>query len=322
MKKLNKTSVLIVGHGSLGKPLAEQLSDQFQVSCLSRALPPNAQDLAYDCLAGNLSDPNSLQVLKEKQFDQIVVAIAPKERTDQAYLDTYVRGLQHLIQHITENKKTIKRPYRLFFVSSTSVYHQNDNAWVDESSPTLPSSFSGKRLLEAEQLAQSSAIPATIIRFSGIYGGNRTRLIQQALSTTPSSLQQLTPFTNRIHQDDCVSILCHFIKMAEQKNTRLSHCYLCSDSQPARLNEIKQFIRQRVIEKLKVATSQEANNALKALENMRSNNPENQTRRAGSKRCSNRRLIETNYHLHFPDYQSGYQDMIEKLSLSSLIAYI
>lgn len=56
------------------------------------------------------------------------------------------------------------------FVSSSSVYSQNDDSWVDERSPTTPARFSGQMVLEGEQTALNSGHPATAIRSVGFTG--------------------------------------------------------------------------------------------------------------------------------------------------------
>ena len=61
-----------------------------------------------------------------------------------------------------------------------SVYHQMDGSWVDETSPTEPTSFGGKELLAAENALLSSNVPGTVVRFTGIYGPDRTRMINQS----------------------------------------------------------------------------------------------------------------------------------------------
>merc|ERR1711879_463797 len=87
----------------------------------------------------------------------------------------YYRGLKHVLKVLKG-----RAPLRLLFVSSSSVYHQMQGEWVDETSETQPSSFAGQELLAAEQALLKHAIPGTIVRFTGIYGPGRNRMIEQA----------------------------------------------------------------------------------------------------------------------------------------------
>ena len=67
---------------------------------------------------------------------------------DKAYRKAYVDGPRNLLGALSTRGETVRR---FFFTSSTGVYGQSNGEWVDESSPTEPGSFSGRRLLEGEQ---------------------------------------------------------------------------------------------------------------------------------------------------------------------------
>ena len=62
---------------------------------------------------------------------------------------------------------------RLVYVSSTGVYGESDGEWVDEETPPVPRTESGRACLEAENLAVGSRFDATILRLSGLYGPGR-----------------------------------------------------------------------------------------------------------------------------------------------------
>jgi nucleoside-diphosphate-sugar epimerase len=307
-----KPSILMIGHGSLGRPLALALSHHYPVSCLVRSTPEQSDRYPYRFIKADLAQPDTLQFLQHQTFDLIVVVISPSAYRDEDYFKTYVQGMQHLVSPLQANPV---KPQRLLFVSSTSVYHQNDGEWVDEGSPTQPSSFSGQRLLEAENLLYHSGLPTTCIRFSGIYGGNRTRLLQQALSSPEiSSLpEDNAPLTNRIHETDCLGVLTHLVNL-QMRNAPLQSLYLASDCQPATLNEVKAFIQQAAIQK---GLAQHENVCFSASEKGISS-----VRRAGSKRCNNQRLLDSGYHFQFPDFKAGYQQMIDLLPLATLKAWM
>src|SRR5690606_39452049 len=105
----------------------------------------------------------------------LVYYIATPDRfDDDAYRLAYVEGLRNLLDALGRRQQA---PRRLVLISSTAVYGQLNGEWVDEDSPTEPNSFSGRRMLESEQLALSSGIPSTILRFGGIYGPGRERML-------------------------------------------------------------------------------------------------------------------------------------------------
>ena len=67
---------------------------------------------------------------------------------DEAYRKAYVDGPRNLLGTLSTRGETVRR---FFLTSSTGVYGQSNGEWVDESSPTEPGSFSGRRLLEGER---------------------------------------------------------------------------------------------------------------------------------------------------------------------------
>ena len=80
--------------------------------------------------------------------------------------DVYVEGLSNVLAHLPS-------PRRFIYVSSTSVYGQNDGSIVNEFSPTEPIEESGQIVLAAEQLLRERLPSATTLRFAGIYGPDR-----------------------------------------------------------------------------------------------------------------------------------------------------
>ena len=104
-------------------------------------------------------------------IDYLVYCVAAGQSDEAGYRAAYVDGLQRVLDWLAQSGQ---RPRRLLFVSSTSVYGQQQGEWVDETSPALAEGFSGRILREAEQLALGSGIPASVVRLSGIYGPGRS----------------------------------------------------------------------------------------------------------------------------------------------------
>lgn len=276
-------TLLIVGAGKLGLPLARGLAPQTPVLLLSRRPPepePNIIPVAAD-----VTDRESLRALPDS-IEVAVYCLTPARHEDEAYRQIFVEGLRNLLSALAGG-----RLKRLIFVSSTSVYHQDDDSWVDETSPTLPTGFSGKRLLEAEQLLQSLAPSATSVRFAGIYGGDRTRFLEQILAGEIAVTGG--PYTNRIHEQDCIGVLEHLVHKA-LAGEALADCYLGCDSEPARVGEIAAWVQEQV--------------------GSLPNQPRagSGTRRAGSKRCSNRLLLDSGYRFRYPSFREGYGEMLAR----------
>jgi nucleoside-diphosphate-sugar epimerase len=283
---------LIVGCGDIGVALAKILLAE---GCEVWGLRRDCTDLP-DCIHGIAADVSridTLEPLRSLSFDFVLVTLTPGAFNDSAYQQVYVKGLRNLLAVLNPEKLQ-----RLFYVSSTSVYHQCDGDWVDEDSLVRPSSFSGRRLLEAEALLTSSGLATTVIRFAGIYGPGRNRLIEQ-VSNGQGCPESPPLYTNRIHRDDCVGFLAHLLRLQWQGQA-LQTCYIGVDNEPVTMWELKQWLAQQ----LGIATGQ-------LLQ-------ESPTRR-NSKRCRNRRMLASGYRLLYQGYRQGYGALLHEQGLKPLL---
>jgi nucleoside-diphosphate-sugar epimerase len=166
--------LLILGCGDIGLRLVRQLSaDHYLIQGVRRREIPHGFP-NFTWVTADLYQPSSISaILKASTPDVILVTMTPDDRSDHAYKKAYVDTCQSLIENL---RLLQQKPRLILFVSSTSVYVQDDGSWIDELSVTEPKTFSGQRLLEAETLLRTSDLPVLIVRFSGIYGPGRTRL--------------------------------------------------------------------------------------------------------------------------------------------------
>lgn len=283
-EKLLPVSVLILGCGDLGERLATRLPpDQYRVVGVRRSPPADTPPLTYR--QGNLHDPQVMNRLLAEPAEIIVITMTPDERSDAGYQRAYVDTCARLVSGLKERQQN---PRLILFVSSTSVYGQQDGSWVDETSPTEPDGFSGKRLLEAESHIRTSGFPHCILRFSGIYGPGRTRLIDQVRQ---GRAVLSGAYTNRIHADDCAGVLAHVIDKARH-NQQPDTLLIATDSTPAPMAEVVNWLAMH----LKVDRAVFA--------------PDQVDRERGNKRCSNQRLLHSGYHLLYPGYQQGYAALL------------
>ncbi|WP_163831162.1 SDR family oxidoreductase [Spartinivicinus ruber] len=279
---VDQKSCLIVGCGDIGTRLAKLLlSKGFAVWGVRRnsdLLPHGVNRIASD-------------ISVERTFsnwpvcDYVVYAIAASERTDEGYYQAYVKGLANLTTWLEKTKQNTRR---LLYVSSSRVYHQQNDEWVTETSETLPLGL-GQRLLEAEQLLAKSNLPSTIVRFSGIYGPGREYLVKQ-VKAGYGVVKSNDPYTNRIHQDDCAGVLAYLIEQDNQ-GVELAKCYNGVDHQPARLSDVVGWLASQLSIEPTLPLSRTSNS---------------------SKRCSNRLLLDLGYQFKYPDYKAGYQEIIDK----------
>ncbi len=276
--------MLIAGCGYVGAELAAQLqNEKHQVIGLSRSasgLPRGVQAFRAD-----VSERDSLLDIPE-DIDFLVYSVAASDRSERGYHLAYVKGLQNILSVLREKSSKLQR---VFFTSSSSVYGQDEGEWVDEDSETVPSGFSGAKMLEAEEMALSHSYPATIVRLSGIYGPGRTWMIQQVAQGKANCYFGAPRYTNRIHRDDCAGAIRHLMGLAEPKNR-----YLVSDDEP---NDRSEFIRW-----LQVQLDAPQPQTLA---------PEHASQRAlaSNKRCRNDRLKASGYQLKYPTYREGYGEL-------------
>ena len=281
-QSLSKEQVLIVGCGDIGQRLAQCLpQDKYEVTGLRRNPPDDSPLLRYQ--ACDVTNAEELTEVLKQDFAVIVISMTPSERSDAGYERAYVQSCQNLVNGLRVQSL---KPRLVLFVSSTGVYGQMDGSWVDESSPTQPHSFSGERLLEAEAIIKNSGFAHVIVRFSGIYGPNRNRLIEQVKQKRASASIH---FTNRIHADDCARSLAHLIEL-NRKNESLQPIYLATDSAPALMVEVVTWLAEQmgVAEFLS----------------------ETATNERGNKRCSNQRLLDSGFVFLYPSFKDGYARLL------------
>lgn len=280
--------LLVAGCGDLGMRVAqERLQQGWAVYGLRR----QAEQLGADIqpITGDLTQPQQPQQWPQTQIDFVLYAVAAKSREESVYRQVYLQGLQHLLQWLDSNGQ---RPKRVFFVSSTAVYGQDDGSWVDETSPTVPRGFNGKVMLEAEQWLASQAVEHTLVRLSGLYGGQRQALLNRVLEGYQVA-EKPVHFSNRIHVEDAAGLLSHLLATAAQGN-ELEDCYIGVDDQPVAQAEVVSWLR----EQLQVRQ-------VKALETVRG---------VGSKRCSNARARASGWQPRYPSYKEGYRERLARFT--------
>lgn len=268
--------ILIAGCGDVGGALAGRLLVQgHSVWGLRRRV--EALPEGIDPLAADLGNPETLTRLPEA-LDFVFYTAAAPAFEDSAYRLTYVYGPGNLLQALQYQGHAVQR---FVFVSSTSVYGQRGGEWVDEASATEPTHFSGRHMLAGEHTVLNGPFPAIAVRFGGIYGPGRGRLIERVRRGGPCT-DGPPLYTNRIHRDDCAGALQHLIQLTDP-----GQVYLGVDDAPAPECEVMDWLAGQLSLPLPLRTSEPG-------------------RRSGGKRCSNRRLRRSGYRFVYPDFRSGY----------------
>ncbi|MEQ1545564.1 SDR family oxidoreductase [Methyloglobulus sp.] len=276
--------ILIVGCGAIGYELANTLADAgHDVTGLKRNPPTSSQE-KFKFVRADITSSTDLAVL-DTDFEHIFFIVSADSRNENSYDDIYKTGVDNLLSRLA--KSGSQAPW--IFVSSTSVYGQNQGEWVDEDSITDPTKSTSLKIVNAEQKLISHNPANIVVRFSGIYGPGREYLLRMA-KQTPSIQQNPAYYTNRIHQRDCVGVL---VFLLEQRlaGVSLEQCYVASDDDPSPLWDVLTWMTEKL----------RCNPPIAKM-------PENDADM--NKRCRNDRLKKLGYQLLYPDYKTGYLELI------------
>lgn len=284
--------VLIVGCGDLGGMVARQLT-QLGIHTVGVRRSEAKLD-GITIIQADVTQLVSLEPLKKIQPEILVYCVAANGQTDAQYKAQYVDGLRHILATQLENSKL----KHVFFVSSTRVYGQKSDEFIDENTTAIAADFGGERLLEAEGLLKALACSNTVLRLSGIYGAGRLRMINLAasLKVSPRNWPQQNSWTNRIHSDDAASFIVFLVMKALEApqvlgTSAIQSCYIVTDSRPATQHEVLSWIASQ----LKIDTPTYVNSPVES-----------------GKRLSNKGMLATGFTLQYPDYQTGYQALLSE----------
>jgi nucleoside-diphosphate-sugar epimerase len=272
--------VFIAGAGYVGTVAARLLAQAGHAVDIGRRTP------------GGEPGSHAMDVLRPATYpaalgeaECVVYCVSADGFTEEAYRDAYVTGLANVIRAAA----AAGRARRLVFVSSTGVFGQDDGGVVNESSAPLPKGFSGRTLLEGEALLAAAPFEATAIRFSGIYGPGRDRLIRMVRSGSPVSAKSRAAITNRIHRDDCARAIVHLAG-----RPAVQPLYLGSDEAPTPMGEILDWIAAR----LGLPPPPVGEDNAQVLQ------------RGGNKRISSARLRGEGFRFLCPTYREGFEAIL------------
>lgn len=273
---------LLIGFGDLAQRLAPKFLAAGHALTGLRRSPLTFPGVAM--VAGDCRDEATLRALLEGQ-DIVVVSLTPGQFTAEAYQASYVAAAKALQAALAD---IAQPPKHLFWVSSTSVYGESAGEWVDETTPAQPKGFSGQALLAAEAILQQGSVPVTVVRFSGIYGPGRNRLLTQVRAGHCAPAEPVL-WTNRIHAEDCAGVLYHLASMAWAGNA-VAPLYIGTDCEPVPLHEVHKWLAAAI-----GVACQTGNGA----DFMR-----------GNGRCRNDLLLATGYRFLYPSFREGYQALL------------
>lgn len=271
--------ILIVGAGDVGGRLAISLAgDGHEVWALRRS----AVDMpGVRVIQADVTRPETLHL--PDGLDVVVTALSPGESGAEAYRRVYVEGTRALQQALTGQQLA-----RQFWVSSTSVYGGDQGQWIDETTPAVPASATAQALLDAEALVMTGAWPGCIVRFGGLYGPGRHRLLRWVESGRPVQAEPPS-WSNRIHVEDAAGLL-RYLVMRTLAGEPVAPLYLGVDNAPSTQHEVLTWLAEQM--QLPAPPGEARPDA------------------AQGKRIRNQALQASGYVLRYPDYRSGYAQVL------------
>lgn len=281
---------LIIGCGYLGERVARAwlaAGHETWVLTRSQSRADLLAEAGFQTLVGDVLDVASLQRLPQAETILYAVGFDPSQQASKR--EVYVDGLRNVLREMRSTSR------RFIYISSTSVYGQDDGEVVNESSPALASSENGRICCDAEA-AVWEAFPnsdndqvvdgALVLRLSGIYGPGRLLARVEQLRRGVALAGNPDAWLNLIHVEDAVQAV-----SAAELRGQAGSTYLISDDRPLRRHEYYAEMANRI--GLPAPTFEPL--AADALERQRLN-----------KRCDNRRLREElGVELKYPTVSDG-----------------
>lgn len=289
----NPIRLLIAGCGDLGMRVAHLLLQHSNhcvwgirrtVNTDTEIETDNHQPPRFFWNIADLSKPETLKMLPEG-ITHILFSAAPNARTEAEYRAVYFNGLQNIVR--SANNPSLKR---ILFVSSTAVYGEHGEEWVDEETPVSPKNFNGKVLLESEQwlsqFGQKHGLLTIALRLSGIYGPGRTYLLDKLKLGQAGAPSSPIHWANRIHVEDAANAIVHLMDLPAPEGT-----YLITDSTPLPMRELYETLAKQIGGPIPPETAAPSF--------------------VGSKKLNNARLRASGFELKWPDSRDGYLSIIQ-----------
>lgn len=287
---LNQKQIAIVGCGYIGKLLAQQLlKKEIPVTAYVRSETSRAECENRNIRCEIIDLDASLDNID--LTGQRLIYLAPPPRSGKT--DSRITNFLHAIAKHT--------PEKFVLISTTGVYGHCQGEWVNESAPLKPNAERAFRRADAEQQVQQFCqrfnIPLVILRVPGIYGPGKIPLARIKSGQAIVNKQD-SPFTNRIHADDLVSI-------CEQAllDTGITGTYNASDGNPGTMYDYFMAVA--------AAMHLPAPPAISLTEAQQQLSAGMLSYMAESRRIDNKKLLQDfKLVLQYPDLQAGLKKIV------------
>lgn len=191
--------LLIVGCGYVGRRLAVQLKQRYDVTALVRTQisASGLAELGLRTVVLDLDRIRGTPTIPERLDQEAIVYMAPPPSFGESDL-----RLDRFLQLPTVPPKTF------VYLSTTGVYGDTQGGLVDESTPVAPRTDRARRRVTAEEMTRvwctERHVRRVVLRVPGIYGPGRLP-IERMRKGEAIVREDEAGISNRIHVDDLVS---------------------------------------------------------------------------------------------------------------------
>ncbi|MFC7071994.1 NAD-dependent epimerase/dehydratase family protein [Halovenus rubra] len=290
------TTVAILGCGYVGLELGKQLQSAGieRVVGLRRSKKGVSamESAGIEPVQGDLTDEETLTTIPDA--DIVVFAASAGRSSSTTAREIYVAGQKQVLNHFGSRENP---PERYIYTSSTGVYGDHGESWVDEETPLEPESEREQALVDAETVAIDGAaeydIDGTVARFSGLYGPDRYRLERYLEGPVTDGI------LNMIHRDDAAGAVGHIVS----EDCARGEVVLVVDNEPVSKWELADWLATEC--NRQTPSKQTKSERLAEVESAGA-----KRRIRADKRCRNDKLQSLGYELVYPTFREGYQKAI------------
>ncbi len=284
-------SILLLGHGYVSQYFCQKFAGQGEEIAVSIHKNKDKYLQTNKAVAAvNFNDINDDYL---EQFDNFIVTIPPfyELRTDV------------VIKNFHSYFSSRNKPFKLIYLSATSVYGDHEGEKVQEDSLLKSTSSNGLARIACEekymQLQKNKAANIIILRLAGIYGDDRNNILriknQEVISNRESK-----KLISRTHITDIISIIKSVLDNQDLKN----EIFNVADNNPATTKEVNDYICTEI---LKIAP---------LPINDKQNLNKNSSFMLDNKIVSNQKIKKLlNYEFIYPAYREGMLQIAKNLNL-------
>ena len=229
---MSKLKVFCFGFGQVAESFINKLIQEkknFDLSVTSRQETHQIEfnNLKIDSFQFTKEKFDSSIISKLQEADCILISIPP------------IEGEDIVANFFDTSRKNLINCKWITYLSATSVYGDHKGNWVNENSPTNPTSANGLSRLEAEKtwksLSKKNNYPLQIFRLAGIYS-NEFNILKRLKTGNVQIVDKKNHFFSRIHVEDIANIL-----FKSLSNFKSNEIYNICDDKPAPQSEVAAY---------------------------------------------------------------------------------